>query len=188
MQETKNDADIRLSKYMSYLLRHHPEKGNLTLDEHGWADVSQLLIALNRKQNTDMKRLEKIVRCDEKQRYAFNGNHTKIRANQGHSIPVDVELKQAVPPRVLFHGTGEKSVPAIEKEGLKPMSRLYVHLSVSYETARKTGQRHGKPAVFLIDAEKMYEDGIPFYLSANGIWLVKHVPPKYLRRKQPGGI
>ena len=126
--------------------------------------------------------LEEIVRTDEKQRYSFNEDKTKIRANQGHSIPVDVELSQVQPPDVLYHGTGEKFAASIEKEGLIPKSRLYVHLSKDYQTAVKVGSRHGRPVVFIVDSASMYKDGYQFYLSANGIWLVKSVPATYLIR------
>ncbi len=129
-----------------------------------------------------MKMLEEIVASDEKQRYSFNENKTLIRANQGHSISVDVDLKQAIPPKYLYHGTGEKYVTSIEKQGLFPKSRLYVHLSVDLSTAKKVGLRHGKPVVFCVSAEEMVGDGYIFYKSVNGVWLTKEVPPKYLKR------
>jgi putative RNA 2'-phosphotransferase len=182
MTEQKSEADVKVSKYMSYLLRHHPEKGPIELDEHGWCDVEELIRALQKRWPMDRERLDRIVREDEKQRYSYSEDHTKIRANQGHSIPVDVELTEAVPPAVLYHGTGEKSVPSIRKEGLKPMSRLYVHLSLTAQQARKVGSRHGHPVVFAIDAGQMAIDGYAFYLSANHIWLTKEVPAKYLHQ------
>ncbi|MGN0193727.1 MAG: RNA 2'-phosphotransferase [Pseudoramibacter sp.] len=171
----------RDSKFLSLILRHHPEKIGIRLDRHGWADVDELIEGMARTRDFDRDKLEKIVKTDAKQRYAFNADHTKIRANQGHSIPVDVELKPCRPPAVLWHGTGEKSVDAILREGLKPMGRLYVHLSKDPETARKVGSRHGRPVVFQIDTAQMAEDGCAFYLSANGIWLTKQVPPQYLQ-------
>ena len=168
------------SKYISLILRHKPEVIGITLDEHGWADTNQLIEGVNRTHPLTMEILEEIVRTDEKQRYLFNEDKTKIRASQGHSVPVDVELSRLEPPEVLYHGTGEKSMAAIEREGLKPMSRLYVHLSKDTETARNVGARHGKPVIFLVMAGQMHRDGYPFFLSANGVWLTVHVPPEYL--------
>ena len=127
-----------------------------------------------------MDMLEEIVRTDNKQRYSFNEDKTLIRANQGHSIPVDVELKKAVPQDILYHGTGEKNVSSIDKEGLLPKSRLYVHLSKDEDTAVNVGKRHGKPVVYKVDARKMQEDGFEFFLSVNGVWLTKEVPVKYI--------
>ena len=123
-----------------------------------------------------MAMLEEIVRTDNKQRYSFNDDKTKIRANQGHSIPVDVELEQKTPPDVLWHGTGEKYVSSIEAEGLIPKTRLYVHLSSDPDTAIKVGSRHGKPVVYEVAAKEMQEDGYVFFQSVNGVWLTKHVP------------
>ena len=129
-----------------------------------------------------MALLEEIVATDEKQRYSFNEDKTLIRANQGHSVPVDVELEQVTPPEYLYHGTGEKYVASIEQHGLIPKSRLYVHLSSDFDTARKVGSRHGKPVVYRVSAAEMAHDGYIFYKSANGVWLTKEVPPKYFQR------
>ena len=126
--------------------------------------------------------LEEIVRTDEKQRYSFNDDHTLIRANQGHSIPVDVELEEKKPPDTLWHGTGEKYVPSIDVQGLIPKSRLYVHLSSDIETARKVGGRHGKPVIYEINCRRMTDDGYHFFHSANHVWLTKEVPVKYLEK------
>ena len=122
------------SKYMSLILRHKPETIGITLDEHGWADVDELIEGISRTQNFNMDILEEIVRTDEKQRYSFNDDKTKIRANQGHSIEVDVELEEKEPPEILWHGTGEKFATSIDNIGLIPKSRLYVHLSKDEET------------------------------------------------------
>ena len=127
-----------------------------------------------------MEMLEEIVRTDEKQRYSFNEDKTLIRANQGHSVPVDVELEQHTPPDVLWHGTGKKYVDSIDRVGLIPKSRLYVHLSADYETAIKVGQRHGSPVVYQIDASRMSEEGYVFFRSVNGVWLIKAVPREYM--------
>ncbi len=177
-------TQIEISKLIALVLRHHPEFIGIEVDEHGWADCKALIQGIIEKKHIsfDQTYLEKIVREDQKQRYAFNEDHTKIRANQGHSIPVDVELKEKIPPVLLYHGTGMKSVPSIEKEGLLPMSRLYVHLSADYMTAVKVGSRHGKPLVFQVDCAAMVKDGYVFYQSANGVWLTKCVPVQYLTR------
>ena len=171
-----------VSKYMSLILRHHPEAAGITLDDHGWADVDSLIAGIRQRYPLDRDTLQEIVDEDEKQRYAFNADGTKIRASQGHSIPVDADLEEEEPPAVLYHGTADRFVSSIEKEGLLPQSRLYVHLSADEETAKKTGRRHGRPAVFLIDCASMRSDGHIFYRSANGIWLIRHVPPQYLHR------
>ena len=168
------------SKFISLILRHRPEVIGITLDEHGWANVDELLAGINRTRPLDMVGLEEIVRTDEKQRYSFNADKTKIRANQGHSVPVDVELQPVTPPALLYHGTGEKFVPSIETRGLIPKTRLYVHLSGDYDTARKVGARHGSPRVYQISAARMSADGYVFYRSVNGVWLTKQVPPQYL--------
>ena len=151
------------SKFISLILRHKPEVIGITLDEHGWADVQALIDGVNAtgRHHLTQEMLEEIVRRDEKQRYAFNEDHTRIRANQGHSIPVDVELEQRTPPAVLFHGTGEKYVDAIDRQGLIPKGRLYVHLSTDFETARRVGSRHGKPVIYQVDCQRMVADGHP---------------------------
>lgn len=173
-----------LSKFISLILRHKPEIINLTLDEHGWADVQELIKGINRSkgQSIDLELLEEIVRTDEKQRYSFNKDHTLIRANQGHSIQVDVELEEKDPPDILWHGTGEKYVASIDKQGLIPKGRLYVHLSSDVYTARKVGSRHGRPVIYRIDCGKMAAEGYRFFLSANKVWLTKKVPARYLKK------
>ncbi len=168
------------SKFIALILRHKPEAIGITLDEHGWANVDELINGIARQQPFDMAMLEKIVATDEKQRYSFNEDKTLIRANQGHSIPVDVELEEKEPPAILYHGTGIKYKASIEKEGLIPKSRLYVHLSADKETALKVGRRHGSPVVFTVNAARMHKDGYKFYISKNGVWLTETVPAKYL--------
>lgn len=171
-----------VSKYLSLLLRHHPEKAGITLDEHGWADVEELIAGIKKTQRFDLEMLKEIVRTDEKQRYSFSEDGRLIRANQGHSIPVDVELPVVEPPQYLWHGTAEKSVASIEKSGLLPMSRLYVHLSADRETAVKVGSRHGKVVVYRVLSGQMARQGHVFYRSVNGVWLVKHVPKDFLEK------
>ena len=149
------DTKDRLSVFISLVLRHKPDAAGIRLDEHGWADVGELIEGVRATGRTiDLEILEEIVRTDEKQRYSFSADRTLIRANQGHSIPVDVELQETVPPDCLYHGTATRFLESIRREGLKPMSRLYVHLSRDEETAVKVGKRHGAPVVLAIDAEK----------------------------------
>lgn len=170
----------KASKYISLILRHKPETIGITLDKNGWANVKDLIKGVNKTHRLDMEMLEEIVATDDKQRYSFNEDKTLIRANQGHSIDVDVELEELEPPEYLWHGTGTKYVESIRKTGLIPKSRLYVHMSESYMTAMQTGARHGKPMVFCVKAEDMYKDGYKFYKSKNGVWLTKFVPVEYL--------
>ena len=172
------------SRFISLILRHRPEAVGITIDEHGWADVREMIDGVNKsgKHTLDMEMLEEIVRTDEKQRYSFNEDHTLIRANQGHSIPVDVELEEKIPPDILWHGTGEKYVSSIDAQGLIPKGRLYVHRSADMETARKVGIRHGKPVIYEIDCRRMTEDGYRFFLSANHVWLIREVPARYLKK------
>ena len=170
-------------KYMSFILRHKPDAIGITLDEHGWANVDELIAGIAKDNEFNMEILEEIVRTDEKQRYSFNEDKTLIRANQGHSIPVDVELEEKEPPEILYHGTGEKYVSSIDAQGLIPKSRLYVHLSKDEETAVKVGSRHGKPVIYIVKAKQMYDDGYKFFISANGVWLTKEVPVKYLEKQ-----
>ena len=173
-----------LSRFISLILRHKPEVIGISLDEHGWANIDELLAGIRRTRPIDMEILEEIVRTDEKQRYTFNEDHTRIRANQGHSIQVDVELEEAEPPEYLFHGTGRKYVESIDQTGLIPKSRLYVHLSGDQETAMKVGKRHGEPVVYQVAAGAMARDGHIFWRSANGVWLTKRVLPEYLEKQQ----
>ena len=174
----------KTSQFIALILRHKPETIGITLDEHGWANVQELIDGINAtgKHHLNMELLEEIVRLDEKQRYSFNEDRSLIRANQGHSIPVDVDLRETLPPKVLYHGTGEKYVPSIDEQGLIPKSRLYVHMSADKETAKTVGSRHGRPVIYEIDCKSMSEDGYRFYLSENHVWLTKAVPGKYLKK------
>lgn len=175
---TKNET----SKFIALILRHKPETIGITLDEHGWANVEELVAGIAKQQAFDRDMLEEIVRTDSKMRYSFNEDHTLIRANQGHSIPVDVELEEKTPPDILWHGTGEKYVSSINAQGLIPKSRLYVHLSADYDTAVKVGSRHGKPVVYTVSAGDMQKAGYQFYQSVNGVWLTKRVPAEFLKK------
>ena len=158
-----------ISRFMSLILRHKPETIGICLDEHGWANVNELIEGIAKRYEFNIDILEQIVRTDKKGRYSFNEDKTLIRANQGHSIQVDVELDEVEPPTELWHGTGEKYVESIDKQGLISKSRLYVHLSKDEDTAIKVGQRHGKPVLYIVQAEEMYKDGYKFYLSKNGV-------------------
>lgn len=180
MKKMSNDS---MSKFISLILRHRPEAAYIELDEHGWAEVDKLIEGIRRTgKRINRELLEEIVRTDNKQRYSFNEDKTYIRANQGHSVPVDVGLKEQEPPVFLYHGTAAGFLASIEREGLKPMGRLYVHLSKDVETAVNVGKRHGKPVVLKIHSGDMYRDGQAFYLSENGVWLTKKVVPEYFER------
>ena len=181
-EENTNMSLVKISTFLSFVLRHRPDSIGIELDEHGWANVDELIEGVKGVHPLmNMELLEEIVRTDEKMRYSFNEDKTLIRANQGHSIPVDVELAELEPP-ILYHGTAEKYVESIDAMGLIPKSRLYVHLSGDIETAYKVGVRHGSPVIYTVDAPKMYRDGYKFYLSVNGVWLTDRVPPEYLKR------
>ena len=173
---------ISLSRYISFILRHRPDAIGLSLDKHGYIDVQNLINGI--KENSDfyidLDILKFIVETDNKKRYSFSEDGTKIRANQGHSVKVDLGLKEVKPPSVLYHGTGEKYLESILKEGLKSKSRMYVHLSSDVDTAISVGKRHGEPIILNIDTNKMLEDGHKFYLSENGIFLAESVPVKYI--------
>ena len=171
----------RVSKFISLVLRHKPEAANLVLDKYGYAQVDELVAYLNKKYGgftvTD---LDTIVETDDKQRYSYNNDHTKIRANQGHSFPVDLGLEAQQPPLLLFHGTSTKYLDSIMKRGIISKSRQYVHLSKDVDTAHTVGLRHGARTVILVvSANQMWRDGYKFFLSDNDVWLVDEVPTKY---------
>ena len=177
-----NDRLVKISKYLSKHLRHRPERLSLEIVRGGWVSVDALLASCA-AHNFPLTRveLEEVVARNDKQRFSFDESGGRIRANQGHSIDVDLELSAAVSPPVLYHGTGERFVNLILESGLQKMARHHVHLSRDVETARKLGARHGRPAVFAVDAARMAEAGHEFYVSANGVWLAESVPPRYLR-------
>ena len=173
----------KASKYIALLLRHKPEEGNLTLDKEGYCPTNDLVKALKRQFTWfTLEDLKDIVASDEKGRYSFNETKSKIRANQGHSTnQVNITFKEVTPPDVLYHGTATRFLDDIYREGLKPMSRQYVHLSKDIETATKVGSRHGNLYILEIDCKKMIEDGYKFYLSENQVYLTKSVPRKYIK-------
>lgn len=172
---------VRISKFLSKYLRHQPQALGLTLEPGGWLCVDDLLAAAARHgMPISRAELEEVVARNNKQRFAFDERGERIRANQGHSVPVDLHLPPTVPPDVLYHGTGERSVDAIRRGGLRKMRRHHVHLSPDIPTALAVGRRHGRPAVFAVRSGAMRAAGIPFYRSENGVWLVDAVPAEYL--------
>jgi putative RNA 2'-phosphotransferase len=172
---------VKWSKYLSLVLRHRPEVLGITLDAQGWTDVATLLEKLHRNGiSIDQNVLAQIVATNSKKRFAFSDDGTKIRASQGHSVAVDLGYQPAMPPQVLYHGTGEKSLNSILKSGLQKGERHHVHLSADVETAIKVGQRHGKPVVLHVAAQQMQKDGFLFFISQNGVWLTDYVPAAYL--------
>lgn len=176
-----SDQHKHTSKFLSLILRHQPEKIGITLDKSGWASVSELLDQLNANGHpVSMELLEEIVATNNKKRFAFNDDHTQIRASQGHSLEIDPDLVPAIPPALLYHGTAEHNRESIFTAGLQKQSRQHVHLSDNTDTARNVGARHGKPLVLHVNAAQMQKDGFVFFLSANNVWLTNEVPPAYL--------
>lgn len=171
----------RISKFLSLILRHHPEKIGLALDEHGWVEVDDLLLKARRAGLAlDRPVLEQVVEQNDKKRFAFSPDGQKIRASQGHSVPVDLGLQAAVPPETLYHGSALRFRESILAAGLLPGQRRHVHLSDDWPTALAVGRRHGQPVVFEVQAGRMNRDGYAFYRSANGVWLTGAVPARYL--------
>lgn len=171
----------KISKYLSLILRHKPEEIGVTLDEHGYAKTSDIINGIRRKYpDFNKDALREIVETDEKQRYSFKDYENYIRANQGHSVKVNLELISQEPPLFLFHGTSDKYIESILEKGIIPKSRQYVHLSADTDTAHNVGLRHGgKTVIYIIDAHRMWEDGYKFYLSENKVWLTDIVPYRY---------
>ncbi|MGA0556618.1 RNA 2'-phosphotransferase [Larkinella sp. VNQ87] len=170
-----------ISKFLSLVLRHQPELIGIQLDENGWSDVDSLLEKVNNYGlKLDKETLEHVVNTNAKKRFALDKTINRIRANQGHSINIELGYSSQKPPEILFHGTSEQAVSSILQTGLEKRSRHHVHLSSDIETALKVGQRHGKPVVLKILAGQMHRDNVEFYQSDNGVWLTDHVPVKYL--------
>lgn len=172
---------VSLSKFLSLVLRHKPETIDIKLDRHGWADIDELLEAANRagKQLTS-ELLFRVIDENDKQRFTLNEDETKVRANQGHSVDVDLGLSAKEPPNVLFHGTVKRFLESIRSKGLLPRNRQYVHLSPDLKTATDVGKRRGRPIILRIAASEMSSDGFEFYLSKNGVWLTDKVPSQYV--------
>ncbi len=176
-----NNAHVKLSRFLSYVLRHKPGSVNLTLDGNGWAGIPELLEKAN-QHGKPLTRpiLEQIVANDDKQRFCFSEDGSKIRANQGHSVGVDLGLIPLEPPKKLYHGTATRFVQSIMSNGLNSRNRNHVHLSSDRDTAADVGRRHGKPVVLEVAAQRMFEDGCLFFRSENGVWLTEEVEQKYL--------
>ncbi len=180
-----SNRTLIVSKFLSKYLRHKPEALGLILEPGGWVLIADLIEGA-RKQRFPIteEELLQVVAENDKQRFSMDETRTKIRANQGHSTSVDLQLSETQPPPQLFHGTVSKFLDSILQEGLKKMSRHDVHLSKDLETAIKVGQRRGQPIILIVDSEKMAADGFQFRLSENGVWLTDHVPPQYLRVRE----
>jgi putative RNA 2'-phosphotransferase len=173
----------RISKFLSLILRHQPETISLKLDQNGWANIDELMEKSSKnKMDFTLKELDEVVETNDKKRFIFNQDKTKIRANQGHSVDIDLALKPQQPPEFLYHGTAQAHIDSILEKGIEKRSRQHVHLSSDKETAEKVGMRHGKPVILTIRTGKMAEDGILFYLSENNVWLTDFVDAKYISK------
>jgi putative RNA 2'-phosphotransferase len=172
---------IKTSKFLSLVLRHNPEKIGITLDENGWTNVNELMIKLSVKgHKINIDSLKWVVENNNKKRFAVNEDFSKIRANQGHSVEIDLNYESKMPPEHLYHGTATKNLSSILAIGLKKQNRHHVHLSIDKETVINVGSRHGKPVVLIIKSKEMHEKGINFFLSANGVWLVDEILPEFI--------
>ncbi|HEU0175425.1 MAG TPA: RNA 2'-phosphotransferase [Blastocatellia bacterium] len=172
---------VKISKFLSLVLRHQPEKIGLRLSESGWASVEQL-IETSRSFGVEftLEELHNVVANNDKKRFSLSEDGLWIRANQGHSVKVELGYSPTAPPEILYHGTAERFLTSIEQQGLIKGKRHHVHLSADADVAAKVGRRHGRPVVLRIEAGRMRQDGFVFYLSTNGVWLTEHVPVQYL--------
>lgn len=174
-------SHTQLSKFLSLILRHKPEIIGISLTEQGWVDTQTLIKKMNEYgKEIDFETLSIVVASNNKKRFGFNEDKSKIRANQGHSLNIDLGYAQKTPPNILYHGTAQKNTDSIFKTGLEKRKRHQVHLSKDIETAYKVGQRHGKPVILKILAKEMHEDGFGFFESENKVWLTDNVPIKYI--------
>lgn len=174
---------VKVSKYLSKHLRHQPQRLGIKLDAGGWVRVADLLAACARNGFAITRaELDEVVARNDKQRFSFDATGARLRANQGHSIVIDLQLEATMPPPALYHGTGSQNEEAILRAGLVKMQRHHVHLARDPETALRVGARHGAPIVFEIAAARMQAAGFAFYVAANGVWLVHSVPPEFLRK------
>ncbi len=179
--EPMKKKQIKISKFLSYVLRHKPDAIGLELDANGWVSVERLIQSANASgQTLTRELLETVVRTNDKKRFAFSDDGLKLRASQGHSIDIELGLKPQMPPEYLYHGTANRFRDSILASGLNPGNRKHVHLSTDVKTATQVGQRHGKPIVLLVRAAEMQGAGYSFFLSANGVWLTDSVPAQYL--------
>ncbi|MEM7354226.1 MAG: RNA 2'-phosphotransferase [Acidobacteriota bacterium] len=177
---------VRISKFLSLVLRHKPEEIGIELDEQGWTEVAGLLRAAQRRGvSISREELDEVVFTNDKQRFAFSADGSRIRANQGHSVQIDLALQPQQPPAKLYHGTATRFIDAIRDQGLKKMNRQHVHLSPTTDQAHRVGSRHGKPIVLTVDCEAMAAAGYLFYVSLNGVWLTDHVPASFIQGWDP---
>lgn len=167
------------SRYLAYVLRHHPDAIGVELDRHGWIEVDELLAALDRHGRPMTRELlDEVVAGTDKRRFELENG--RIRAAQGHSLPVDLDLPAVTPPPVLYHGTVARFLGRIRADGLEPGRRTHVHLSADRQTASTVGARRGRPVILTIDAAGMHRDGFTFHCAVNGVWLTRHVPPRWI--------
>lgn len=183
---TYKEKIVKISKHLSYVLRHHPDSIGITLDKNGWADVDLIIKNSQERIEFTFEELEEVVKTSDKQRFKFNEDKTKIMANQGHSIPVDLQLQQITPPFKLYHGTAQRFISSIMKEGLNKMNRHHVHLYAeeNLNKAKDTGARHQKGVesmVLVIEAKQMHNEGYKFYKTDNDVYLTDSVPSKYIK-------
>lgn len=179
----KKERD-KISKFLSLILRHKPETIRITLDNHGWTNLNQLIEKSNQYEpeyELTIKKIIEVVNTNEKKRFTISEDQLYIRASQGHSLNIDLKLKPSIPPEVLYHGTAERFLSKIMHEGLKPQERQYVHLSANPNTAIEVGKRYGKPILLKIQALLMHKDNHILYLAENGVWLAKAVPAQYIQ-------
>lgn len=173
---------VKTSKFLSLILRHEPERAGLKLGEAGWVSVDELLQAVNSHGVTlTLDQLKHIVATSDKKRFAFSDGGQRIRASQGHSVDVDLQYPPQMPPEILYHGTAARFLDSIRQHGLQKMERHDVHLSAETKLTLQVGGRHGKPALLTIRAGDMHRAGFVFRCSANGVWLVDHVPPQFIQ-------
>lgn len=172
----------RISKFLSLILRHKPDSVGVQLDANGWTDIDTLLQKMNQAgTQIDREVLDYVVTTNNKKRFAFSPCKTRIRANQGHSLEVDLAYHPASPPDSLYHGAPEQVLPLIRESGLKKMQRHHVHMNAAADPCVHVAARYGKPVVLEIDSKQMQADGYEFFVSDNQVWLTDHVPPQYLR-------
>lgn len=182
MKPISDKACKKLSKFLSLVLRHQPQTINLQLDPYGWVGVEELLQKIQTKfPGTTLPILEYLVANNDKQRFAFNEDASKIRANQGHSVKLQLDLAPVVPPNELYHGTAQRYLKSIQQTGIQKRSRHHVHLSARQATAKTVGARHGIPVILVVDAQSMHAQGHQFYETANGVWLTEVVAPEFFR-------
>jgi len=176
------EQTTRASKFLSLVLRHQPKTAHITLDSAGWTGVDELLQGCAKARRTiNREQLQHIVDTNAKKRFEFSPDGKRIRASQGHSVEVDLNYEPKVPPAILYHGTAMRFLDSIREQGLLKMQRHHVHLSAETKMTMQVGARHGKPVLLTILASIMHEAGHNFYLSTNGVWLVEHVPPNFIR-------